>query len=389
MTILHVTPSYKPAYIYGGPIISVSKLAENQSELGISVTILTTTANGKEELITEPRIKQIVNGITVQYFPRWTKDHTHFSPGLLWALFKTARSYDVIHIHSWWNLVAMLSVLVCWLKGVRPVLSPRGMLSGYTLGKEGGLVKKWLHRLFGKWLLSKTVLHGTVPAEVEEARKFNPNWEYFVAPNIVDLPQVTNTTRSNSAPPSLASSGGQALRVVFLSRIDPKKGLDITFEALANVNIPWHLSIAGKDKGPYSEELKALSKRLNICQHITWLGWLSGDQKYEALQEADLFILTSRNENFANVVLESLACGTPVLVSKNVGLSEYIAQYPELGHVCSLNTNDIAQHIEEIYQNQKTAGIDRPNIRQQVLADFDSQKIAREYLEAYRTIFSH
>ena len=154
--------------------------------------------------------------------------------------------------------------------------------------------------------------------------------------------------------------------------------------ALVKVKILWQLNIAGEATHEYINEFETLAKELDISQQINWLGWLNGAKKIEALKETDLFMLTSRNENFANVVLESLACGTPVLLSKQVGLSHYIAQHPILGHVCSLETSDIAAQIEQIYKQQSTTGIDGEAIRRQVRSDFDSEKIARQYLEAYQ-----
>lgn len=378
MNILHITPSYKPAYIYGGPIISVSRLAESQQQVGAEVTVLTTTANGAAELEVPRNKVQLVDNIKVCYFPRWTKDHSHFSPGFLWHLFKTVKSYDVVHIHSWWNLVAMFAVLTCWLRSVRPVLSPRGMLSVYTFEKDNSPLKKWLHRLLGKWLLSKTVLHGTAPAEVAEAQRIHRDWPHFVLPNIIDLPKVD----------IFFSSGPMKgpLRVVFLSRIDQKKGLDITLNALAKLDIPWHLSIAGEASESYKSELETLINSLDIAANITWLGWLNGDDKYQALKEGDLFVLTSHNENFANVVLESLACGTPVLVSEHIGLSDYVAQNPTLGQVCTLNPIEIASKIEDFFHNHQQNDFHRKAIQQKVLTDFDSQKIATTYIKAYQSL---
>src|SRR5690606_9566838 len=117
MKIIHITPSYKPAYIYGGPIISVAKLCEVSASQSLDVQVLTTKGNGKTELTT-PR-HALVDGVKVQYFRRITKDHTHFSPALLWKLYKMllmTTPFTVIHIHSWWNLVSMLSCLLAKIK---------------------------------------------------------------------------------------------------------------------------------------------------------------------------------------------------------------------------------------------------------------------------------
>ncbi|MEL6942891.1 MAG: glycosyltransferase, partial [Bacteroidota bacterium] len=125
-TVLHIVPSYKPAYIYGGTITAISILAESQAALGHKIQVFTTTANGKEEL---PKGSTTIDGVQVQYFPRWTKDHTHFSPALLWKLFRSIKKYDTVHLHSWWNLVTIPALFICWLRGVRPFFSPHGMLS--------------------------------------------------------------------------------------------------------------------------------------------------------------------------------------------------------------------------------------------------------------------
>ena len=83
MKIAHIVPSYKPAYTYGGTISSISKLCESLVSNGLDITVLTTTANGKEELNVEPGTKQIVDGVAVIYFKRifeqpcinWTRNN--------------------------------------------------------------------------------------------------------------------------------------------------------------------------------------------------------------------------------------------------------------------------------------------------------------------------
>jgi hypothetical protein len=101
LKILHITASYKPAFIYGGPIYSVGTLCEAlvksadrslKSEspplLISNLEVITTLANGKEELPYPSGALKIVEGVPVRYFKRLTKDHSHFSPALLWHLWK-------------------------------------------------------------------------------------------------------------------------------------------------------------------------------------------------------------------------------------------------------------------------------------------------------------
>ena len=101
MKILHITASYKPSFIYGGPIYSVSALCEalvkskvrslmynSTHPLLYNLEVITTLANGKEELPYPSGELKIIEGVPVRYFKRWTKDHSHFSSALLWHLWK-------------------------------------------------------------------------------------------------------------------------------------------------------------------------------------------------------------------------------------------------------------------------------------------------------------
>jgi glycosyltransferase involved in cell wall biosynthesis len=177
MRLLQVTPSYKPAYGYGGTITSIGLLCETLIGEGCAVTVITTTANGETELPLHTDKPHLVEGVPVFYFPRWTKDHSHFSPALLRWLWSNVKSFDAVHIHSWWNLVALFSVGVCILRGVKPVVSPRGMLSSFTIK---GRIRPLFHRTMGKWLLKNTFLHATSRQESEEGLALITKWQHAV-----------------------------------------------------------------------------------------------------------------------------------------------------------------------------------------------------------------
>src|SRR5213082_1525976 len=116
MDILFVTPSYKLAYCYGGPTISVSQLAEALVENGHKVTVYTTTANGEKELDVETGKQVSLNGVSVFYFKRITGDHTHISIPLWRRLMKNAGLFDIIHLQSWWSSLILGSAIICVLK---------------------------------------------------------------------------------------------------------------------------------------------------------------------------------------------------------------------------------------------------------------------------------
>src|SRR5687768_15867377 len=99
MKILHVTPCYKPAYIYGGITESISRLCTAMAQSGHSVYVFTTTANGNKELPVVAGKEHDVDGVKVIYFRRLTKDPTHVSPALWTHLWKNCHRFDAVHIH--------------------------------------------------------------------------------------------------------------------------------------------------------------------------------------------------------------------------------------------------------------------------------------------------
>lgn len=371
MDILHITPSYKPAFVYGGPTVSVSGLVEAEAKEVESILVLSTLANGETELDIQTNKKVQIDRIPVLFHKRMTKDHSHFSPALLISLIKVCKNFQVIHIHGWWNLVSLFSAILCLLMNRKPVISVRGMLGEASFQ---GITKRYFHHFLGKQILKRCVLHATTNSELRKIQSKVPNAICFVLPNIVSLPEITNFNHSSES---------SVLNLIFIGRAHPIKGLEVLFQALATLNSPWSLSIAGSGDDLYITQLKSLAAKLAIAQQLHWLGWLSGDDKYRALQSADAMVLTSHHENFANVVVESLAMGTPVLVSDKVGLCDYV-EANKLGRVCSLNPEDIAEKLSDLQADTEGRAHIRNTAPDLIRRDFDPQILARKYVEAYK-----
>lgn len=385
MKIIQICAAYKPAYIYGGPTMSVSKLSEELVKAGQDVTVLTTTANGKTELEVPIGKETWVDGVKVYYFKRWTKDHTHFSPTLFWFLHQTIRKTKrqtptpqlIIHIHAWWNLVSIFSCLIAKLHGVKVVLSPRGMLTSYSLSNRNSKFKDAIHFLLGKRLLKYCYIHATSKKELEDIKQTCEIKGISVVPNFVEFPK-------NIQHPTTES---EKYRLLFLSRIEQKKGLALLFEALAQTNINYQLSIAGTGEISYIENLKSLAKTLNIHRHINWLGHIENFHKFDLLAQHDLLVLTSYNENFANVVIESLAMGTPVLVSEEVGLADYVKKN-DLGWVVFLKTENISKKITESFNNEQQRTHIRKNSPNKIKSDYNEKSLVEYYIKMYNNIYS-
>jgi glycosyltransferase involved in cell wall biosynthesis len=120
---------------------------------------------------------------------------------------------------------------------------------------------------------------------------------------------------------------GQRL-LLFLSRIHPKKGVDLlieAFAAVADADPRLQLVIAGPDQVGWQASLQQRAAELGIAERLTWPGMLSGELKWGAFRCAELFCLPSHQENFGIVVAEALACGLPVAIAEPVNISAEVA----------------------------------------------------------------
>ena len=117
--------------------------------------------------------------------------------------------------------------------------------------------------------------------------------------------------------------------VLFLGRIHPKKGCDLLIEALAAVRAmdpALLLVMAGPDQVGMQASLSQRAERLGITAAVIWAGMLRGEVKTGAMRAAEAFVLPSHQENFGLAVAESLACGTPVLISNKVNIWREVVQ---------------------------------------------------------------
>ena len=376
MKILFIIPTYKPAYHYGGTTVVVSLLAESLAARGNEVTVYTTTANGNKELEVPMAREVMLNGVSVYYFKRLTKDHTHIAPGFWIKIARTVDRFDQVHLHSWWSPSIVLAAAICKWKGVQPVLSPHGMFCDYVLGSGMKRSKKWI-RLLGRSLLKNSFLHVSTKMEWNESQRLlGEKWPGAIIPNLVILPAEQSVVPKPT---------NEVFTIGFLSRIDPKKGVDLLIRALANVSFPYQLKIAGSGEDSYIRYLKQLSVDCGNEDCIEWVGWKGSQEKFSFFSSIDLFALTSHNENFAVVVIESLSVGTPVFLSNQVGLGSYVEDN-QLGWTSPLDLEQIRRQLEEIYlarEERQRIAAEAPGV---IRKDFDPAYRSKEYEAFYASI---
>jgi len=375
--IIHITPSYKPAFIYGGTTLSISLLCEAQRKNGEQSLVFTTTANGKEELPVSGRLPLKVARVPVWYFRRLTGDHSHFSPGLLLKLYQSIHKKKpgtIVHIHAWWNLTSILSCIIALICNIPCLLSPRGMLTGYTFSNRHNLTKRIIHQLLGKYLLLRCHLHATTDKEKNDILSILPRARVTVIPNLVG--------NSNGMCKSVDTGNFDML---FLSRIEEKKGLDILFKALPALRFRWTLTIAGTGNNSYLKKLQILADQSGLGTHINWAGQVSGPTKQKLLSESHLLVLFSLNENFANIITESLSNGLPVAISDQVGLAEYIKK-ENLGWVCPPEQKAIVSILTQAFNSHRQRMRISREAPHKIQHDFSSAFLLPRYARLYQSL---
>lgn len=229
--------------------------------------------------------------------------------------------HDLVYLNSFFSWrSAGLPLLLHWL-GIVPrkpvVLAPRGEFSPGALALKAG--KKRLYIRLTDWLgLYRHVCwQASSEQEADDIRRaLGPAARRIkVAPNL--LPPLMPVEAGG--PPEAGVTGpspGSALRLVFLSRISPKKNLAFLLQVLAGVGLPLSLTIYGPpEDAAYWQQCESLMAALPPHVAVRHAGVLSPDQVPVALAGHDLFVFPTLGENFGHVIFEALKAGLPVLLS--------------------------------------------------------------------------
>ena len=285
----------------GGPSYSVPRLSQALSAAGIVSGI------HSDEL---PEDFEAVGRIADVYLRDFAGipglDKLHVSHGLRRGLRLATRSVDIVHDHGLWRMANVYAGDAARSRGLPLVVSPRGMLGAAPLAFSK-LSKRLFWRLAQQRAVADAALwHATSASEYEEIRAFGIDAPVAVIPNGVDLP------------PSTGPAPARGRTVLFLSRIHPKKGLEVLLEAWVRVaaEFPgWRLRIVGPGEPQHLRDLHDRVNRLH-APRVSVEGALYGADKWRAYREAGVYVLPTLNENFGLTVAEALACRTPAIVSK-------------------------------------------------------------------------
>jgi glycosyltransferase involved in cell wall biosynthesis len=307
----------------GGIAEGVRQLTPHLSALGVSTTLASLDPPDASWLIDQPCVALGLGPVATGY---------GYRRGLPARISGLAEQHDAVIIEGIWNYHAFATWRALRGTGIPYFVYTHGMLDPwfkrtYPLKH----LKKWAYWPWADYRVLRDAAAVLFTTEQERLLARQSFWLYRANEVVVGY--------GTSAPPGNAEQQrelflsrfpqlrGQRL-LLFLSRIHPKKGVDLLLEAFAAVassDPRLQLVIAGPGQVGWQAQLQQRAAALSIADRITWPGMLSGDLKWGAFRAAELFCLPSHQENFGIVVAEALACGLPVAIAEPVNISSEVA----------------------------------------------------------------
>jgi glycosyltransferase involved in cell wall biosynthesis len=308
--------------------------------------------------------------VSVKAWTRWA-----FCPAMLWRFSRLVRGSDFVTLHSLYSFPVLAGYLLAQLHRKPYGIWPHGVLAPFQ--RQVGARKKWVYnKLFANRILrNASVLFYSAAGEREEAAPLG-----FNTPSVI-IPDGFNAEEFSILPSrgrfrERFLNGHTGPLVLFLARLNAKKGLDLLIKAMQRVvaeRPEARLAIVGPpDPASFNKQVLQWVKENGIEPQTVVSGAANPGTRLEAFADADVYVLPSHAENFGFSVFEAMACGIPVVVSETLN---YAAEFARSGAGLALprTPEDFSTAIINL--------IDQPHIRRQM--GICGQIFARQYsLEA-------
>lgn len=372
--------------VYGGPSKSVIELAQALGCAGAKVDVVTTNANGEQRLSVP--INQWIQkeNYQIQYFPYYAIGDYKFSYKLTQWFFTQVHNYDLVQTNGIFAIPNLPAYFACKYHNIPYTVIPRGMLEPWAL-RYKAWKKRLYYALFEQPALQHaSAIHMLSSAEAQRIQPLTLMPYQFVSPNGIHREDFEKLPDSEIFYEVFPETRGKKL-LLFLSRVDPKKGLDILAEAFGRLNsrfIDMHLVVAGPDNIGFLSRAREYFENQRCLDKVTFTGMISGEMKYAALSAADVYVLPSYSEGFSMSVLEGMAAGLPCVITTDCNFPE--AADSQVAHVVSATVDDIAFALEKCFLDLEASSLMGERARRFIFESYTWDKIASRLLETYKTV---
>ncbi len=384
MKILMVIPAV--GNVYGGTTKIVLELAQAVGNLGHNVDIVTTPANGSTNLAV-PLYKWIdEKTYRIQYFPYWDIADYKISLPLTKWLFQHVTDYDLVHTNAVFSYPVLPAYWACQFHKIPYIMTPHGMLEPWAMAYKARK-KRLYYNLFEKPALQKAAaIQITGSPEASSIKSYGIHTPMILVANGIHRHDCETLVDPEVFYREFPHTRNKTL-IIFLARIDPKKGLDLLAKAFSQVYPQFpqaHAIIAGPDNTGFLPTVQNYFAEAGCLEAVTFTGMLTGKIKHAALTAASIYVAPSYSEGFSMSVLEGMAAGLPCVITVGCNFPE--AGEAKAAYIVKVDADEIAQKLIYCLKNPQPARETGDRARQLIFEQYDWKRVATKIVEVYTTI---
>ena len=299
MRILHVVETL---FKYGGDNVACVDFVNKQAERGYDVALFTTSVPKGDELVVSQKVKLLIKCERVKF----KLGRLSYVPDLNKRFESAVADFkpDIVHVHALWDPLVHTAIKYSAKLNIPIIHSPHGMLTSWAMANKK--YKKKLAWLLYQYrdLLKVSAFHVTCAEEKEDVLRLGFKQPIHITPLGIDVPKYDYTNRRLN-------------KILFMSRIHPKKGLINLVEAWNRIKDErWSVVVCGPDDDNHLLVVKKRIEELGLSSFFDFRGSVFGSEKEKLLRECSVFVLPTYSEIFGIVILEALAPGMPVISTK-------------------------------------------------------------------------
>jgi len=334
---------------FGGPVFKVRYLSNYMANLGHNVKVVTVD-DGKDKINNLKDLRDCLHNRvqTIRLSTLLRYRAVTLNPSIFSVAQRQVPLVDIIHIFGFYDLLSPFVARSARAHDIPYVLEPIGM---FTPIVRSLLKKKIYHGLLGRRLVSGAeFIVATSAQEKKELVSTGLESQHIVIRrNGINLSEFSNLPERGQMRSKFGIQPDERI-LLYLSRLSPKKNPEMLMRAFAKLDLPrTKLVLIGPNESGYLEKLQSIRAELELENSTIFVGPLFGNEKISAMVDADIFVLPSTNENFGNVIAESIAAGTPVIITDKCGIAPFIRD--RVGLVVSPNQHELEQAIVTLLSN--------------------------------------
>ena len=388
MKVLHIVPSYAPAWHLGGVVRAVTQFCTGLVSLGVDVTVFTTDS-GQNRRMPVPLNRLVdLDGVKVYYFKTDFNLKYAYSRAFRQACRQFLKDFNLIHITSFWCYPAIPAISAAMDHQIPYLISVHGTLRNIALKLHDLKRFLYFHIIEKRHINSAAALHYTTEMERQLDSTYQFRVPSFIVPNGIDTQKFQEDIDSEEAKRSYGLAPGSQV-ITFLGRLAPVKALDLLLQAVAMpalLDQNLQVLIAGPDAGAQSS-LQQLVKELQLEARVRFLGGIDPKERDRLFAASDILALVSVNENFGYTAVEAMLAGVPVLLSEHVGICREVLANGA-GMVVPLQVEAIARALAEMLADPAKLKAMGRAAAQASRRRYDLPIVAGKMLQAYQDILA-